>query len=136
LFNDNWCFMLADISEAKNPGFDSRDWSRLTLPHDWSIREKFDRNAPAGNDGGYLPTGIGWYRKTFDISTSTSGRKMQLYFEGVYMNEHNKIFKIDEYLHMIRISQLIPRSINTFWTIPNRRIADGIAVRVFTVMFG
>ena len=86
LFNDNWCFMLADISEAKNPGFDSRDWSRLTLPHDWSIREKFDRNAPAGNDGGYLPTGIGWYRKTFDISTSTSGRKMQLYFEGVYMN--------------------------------------------------
>lgn len=86
LFNDGWRFMLADIPGAEAPGLDSREWQEITLPHDWSIRERFDRNAPAGNDGGYLPTGTGWYRKTFSLPTAPSDSKMQLYFEGIYMD--------------------------------------------------
>lgn len=86
LFNDGWSFMLADIPEAKAPDFDSRGWQKITLPHDWSIGERFDRNAPAGNDGGYLPAGTGWYRKAFTLPAAPAGRKVQLYFEGVYMN--------------------------------------------------
>lgn len=86
LFNDGWSFTLGDVAEARTPEYDSRGWQKLTLPHDWSIREDFDRDAPAGNDGGYLPTGIGWYRKTFTLPDNLSGRKLQLYFEGIYMN--------------------------------------------------
>lgn len=86
LFNDGWSFMLGDVAEAKAPEYNSNGWQKVVLPHDWSIMEKFDKDAPAGNDGGYLPTGIGWYRKTFNMPADVSDKKVQLYFEGVYMN--------------------------------------------------
>ena len=86
LFNNGWRFRLGDIAEAKNEVFDDGVWRELTLPHDWSIEGRFDKDAPAGNDGGYLPAGIGWYRKTFELPKAIEGRKYQLYFEGIYMN--------------------------------------------------
>lgn len=46
----------------------------------------FDKDAPAGNDGGYLPAGTGWYRKAINVSPESIGKKRQLYFEGAYMN--------------------------------------------------
>ena len=78
LFNEGWQFVLNDS--------DFTTGQAVTLPHDWSIRQRFDREAPAGNDGAYLPTGRGWYRKTFTVGREESGRRLQLYFEGVYMN--------------------------------------------------
>lgn len=39
-----------------------------------------------GNDGGYFASGIGWYRKTFELSDSFKNKKLTIYFEGVYMN--------------------------------------------------
>lgn len=86
LFNDGWMFWLGDTVEAKNESFKDDSWRRLTLPHDWSIEGKFDKDEPAGNDGGFLPMGIGWYRKTFSLPKGADGKKLQLYFEGVYMN--------------------------------------------------
>lgn len=86
LFNDGWKFCLGDTTTASNINFDDSSWKELALPHDWSIEQKFDKDAPAGNDGGYLPTGIGWYRKTFNLSQEAEGKKLQLYFEGAYMN--------------------------------------------------
>ena len=78
LFNDNWQFVLNDSDFTKG--------SAVTLPHDWSIRQRFDRETAAGNDGAYLPTGKGWYRKTFVLKKADLARRLQLYFEGVYMN--------------------------------------------------
>ena len=78
LFNEGWQFALNDSDFTKGQA--------VTLPHDWSIRQRFDREATAGNDGGYLPTGKGWYRKTFVLKKQDIGRRLQLYFEGVYMN--------------------------------------------------
>ena len=78
LFNHDWQFVQNDSDFTKSVA--------VTLPHDWSIRQRFDRDTPAGNDGGYLPTGKGWYRKTFALKKSDLGRRLQLYFEGVYMN--------------------------------------------------
>lgn len=86
LFNEGWRFWLGDTLIAKNETFDDASWKKLVLPHDWSIEQKFDKEAPAGNDGGYLPTGTGWYRKTFNVPKEANGKKLQLYFEGVYMN--------------------------------------------------
>lgn len=76
LFDSNWKFSLNDTVS----------WRQVDLPHDWSIEGTFDRNAPAGNDGGYLPTGKGYYRKTFTLSEDYQGKTLRLYFEGVYMN--------------------------------------------------
>lgn len=75
LFDANWSFSK-----------DSSQWRALDLPHDWSIEGTFSKDAPAGNDGGYLPTGKGWYRKTFTLDKDAQAKKLRLYFEGVYMN--------------------------------------------------
>lgn len=86
LFNDGWRFQSGDAIGAQSETFDDGAWRKLVLPHDWSIEGRFDKDAPAGNDGGYLPTGVGWYRKTFELPEVVEGRKYRLYFEGVYMN--------------------------------------------------
>ena len=80
LLNDKWQFALndSDFTRARN----------VTLPHDWSIEQRFDANAPAGNDGAYLPTGKGWYRRVLTLGEAYKDKKVRLYFEGVYMNSH------------------------------------------------
>ena len=66
---------------------DSTNWRTVNLPHDWSIEGDFDKDAPAGHDGAYLPTGKGWYKKEFQVSSAKfQDKKLRLYFEGVYMN--------------------------------------------------
>lgn len=86
LFDNGWKFFLGDDSLALHADYNDKSWRNVTLPHDWSIEHAFDKDAPAGNDGGYLPTGTAWYRKTFTADKGIAGRKVQLYFEGVYMN--------------------------------------------------
>ena len=86
LFDASWKFSLGDDQDASKPTFDDSRWRTLTLPHDWSIEQNVDKDAPAGNDGGYYPTGIGWYRKEYVVPASMKGEKIYLYFEGVYMN--------------------------------------------------
>src|SRR5690606_35852231 len=77
-------FRLGDDSSYQSRSYDDRDWRRLQLPHDWSIEGKFDSVWPAGNAGGALPGGIGWYRKTF--TTAAAGRRVYIDFDGVYQN--------------------------------------------------
>ncbi|HSC39749.1 MAG TPA: glycoside hydrolase family 2 TIM barrel-domain containing protein, partial [Chitinophagaceae bacterium] len=86
LFDDDWKFFLGDDPGAGSPIFDDHAWRKLDLPHDWSIEGKFDPSAMTGNDGGYLPAGIGWYRKTFRIPASWKGRHISICFGGVYMS--------------------------------------------------
>lgn len=88
-FDRGWKFYLGDVKEASASVFNDSKWRTLDLPHDWSIEAAVDRNAPSGNDGGYLSTGIGWYRKTFTAPKETN-KKTWLYFEGVY--ERSEIY--------------------------------------------
>ncbi|WP_211316542.1 glycoside hydrolase family 2 TIM barrel-domain containing protein [Niabella yanshanensis] len=83
-FNKGWSFILGDDSNYVKPGFDSKEWRMLDLPHDWSIEGRFDSTHPARNAGGALPGGIGWYRKTF--TTNSTGRKVYIEFDGVHRN--------------------------------------------------
>ena len=85
-FNENWKFFLGDTAAASRPDFADNHWRTLDLPHDWSIEFRPEEANPAGNDGGYYPTGIGWYRKTFDFVPDSRRPETTLYFEGVYMN--------------------------------------------------
>ena len=86
LFDNDWKFFLGDIPSASASNFDDNSWRKLDLPHDWSIEGILDKNNPMGNDGGYFPAGIGWYRKTFTVPSSWKDKIVTIYFEGVYMN--------------------------------------------------
>ncbi|MBD5778055.1 DUF4982 domain-containing protein [Pelagicoccus sp. NFK12] len=85
-FDFGWRFSLGDEPEAKNPGFDDESWRSLDLPHDWSIEGPYDKDAPSGGSGGYLPTGVGWYRKTFTLPDEARGKQARIQFDGVYQN--------------------------------------------------
>ncbi len=86
LIDFDWKFALGDFRDASKPGFDDSQWRKLDLPHDWSIEGIPDLKNPSGNDGGYFPTGIGWYRKSFKVPANWKKKLVSLYFEGVYMN--------------------------------------------------
>lgn len=85
-FNQDWKFYLGDEPAAKSPGFNDTKWRTLTLPHDWSIEGKFDLNNPAKPEGGGLPTGIGWYRKSFSLTVFQQKKDVFIEFDGVYKN--------------------------------------------------
>lgn len=80
--NDNWKFVLQDIPTAKEENFNDAKWQKVDLPHDWSIRQQF--SPTYASCMGYLPGGIGWYRKSIHIPAEKSGEKVYLYFEGIY----------------------------------------------------
>nr|WP_319399447.1 sugar-binding domain-containing protein [uncultured Carboxylicivirga sp.] len=82
----DWRFALGDYPEASQAYFNDDGWRSLNLPHDWSIEGQRSAEAPSGNDGGYFPSGIGWYRKSFKVPALWKGQKVRIYFEGVYMN--------------------------------------------------
>ena len=86
LFDFGWKFTNDDIPAASAKDFESENWQDIDLPHDWSIEGKTDTLNPTGNDGGYFPAGIGWYRKTFKVPADYQDKKVSIYFEGVYMN--------------------------------------------------
>ncbi len=85
-FDLGWKFLKGDLAGAQRIDFADATWRALDLPHDWSIEGSFDQNAPSGGPGGYLPTGIGWYRKTFRLPESQRGKIITLEFDGVYQN--------------------------------------------------
>jgi beta-galactosidase len=82
-FDDGWKFIKGDVPDAKTLSFADPGWATLNLPHDWSIEGPYSETEPSGPSG-YLPTGIGWYRKTFDLPRSMANRRVLLQFDGVY----------------------------------------------------
>ena len=86
LFDYDWKFFLGDAPEAKGNDFNDQSWRKLDLPHDWSIEGKIHPKNATGSNGGYFPSGIGWYRKTFQVADNWKAKKTAIYFEGVYMN--------------------------------------------------
>ncbi|MGD9929188.1 MAG: beta-galactosidase GalB [Mangrovibacterium sp.] len=85
-FDKNWKFMLGDDSLAIQPNYNDAEWRQLNLPHDWSIEGEFNADAPATPEGGALPTGIGWYRKSFKLEKTEGARVFYIDFDGVMAN--------------------------------------------------
>lgn len=86
LFNNNWKFHLTDSLTALMPveKIQGSKWQDVRLPHDWSILQPFNKNAAPGNDGGYLPAGMAWYKTSLKLGKIPSDRVLKLYFEGAY----------------------------------------------------
>ena len=69
-FNYGWKFTLGDVENFQSINFNDSNWRNLDLPHDWSIEGEFDKKWASGT--GFLPGGIGCYRKIFTLSKNKS----------------------------------------------------------------
>jgi beta-galactosidase/beta-glucuronidase len=79
-WNHHWQFTLHDDSLACRPDYDDSAWRTLDVPHDWSVEGQLSPELASCT--GFLPGGIGWYRKHFTV---TDERPLHyVYFEGVY----------------------------------------------------
>ena len=79
-----WRFFLGEASGAEAPSFADGAWRTVDLPHDWSIEGRPEKDNPSGSGGGFFPTGIGWYRKTFAAPPAWQGKRVSVEFDGVY----------------------------------------------------
>jgi beta-galactosidase len=103
-----WRFHLGDAPGAEQPGYADAGWRVVNLPHDWSIEGAFDPHAPGDGGGdGFLPTGLGWYRRHLDVPAAWAGRQVMVEFEGVYENAEVWINGHDLGLH--------PYGYTSFW---------------------
>ena len=69
--------------------FSDAGWRRVDLPHDWAVELPFDATADMSH--GFKALGlafpqnsVGWYRRTFDLPATDSGRRIWLEFDGVF----------------------------------------------------
>ena len=85
-FNKDWYFKLNAQGDFSKKDVDVHDWSKLNLPHDWSIYFDFDHKSPARNEGGQLNGGTAWYRKTFTVNEADKNKDVRINFDGVYMD--------------------------------------------------
>ena len=88
LMDFNWKFQLVDQQRAEQTSFDDSDWRQLNIPHDWSIEGEYSKEEPTGGSGGYLPSGIGWYRGHFQMTKDDLSKIIWIEFDGVYMNSN------------------------------------------------
>lgn len=103
-FDKDWHFHLGDVQDGQKPSTEDLRWQVLNLPHDWSIEGKFSKDNPAKPEGGALPGGIGWYRKTFTVPTTDKNKLVYIDFDGVYqksdvwINGHHLGFRPNGYI--------------------------------------
>lgn len=85
-FDKGWHFIMEDVKAAEEIKTDDGKWRKLDVPHDWSIEGTYDKANTSGRGGGYLPTGIGWYRKSFSLDQGQAGKQFTIQFDGVMAN--------------------------------------------------
>ena len=82
-FDAGWTFAKGDIEGAESVAGGAADWKSVTLPHDWAIAGPFDQNAASTGSGGWLPTGVAWYRKSFALTPDLKGKRVFIELDGV-----------------------------------------------------
>ncbi|WP_029902804.1 sugar-binding domain-containing protein [Prevotella sp. 10(H)] len=80
--NEGWKFKLNDVKDSQLASLNDEKWQLVDLPHDWSIKQQLSPTLASAT--GYLPGGVGWYRKTIKIPLEKQVEKVYLYFEGIY----------------------------------------------------
>ena len=76
-----------DVDKAAT--FKPEDWTEVNLPHDWCVEGTFVNDNSIGSSpavSGYLPGGIGFYRKEFEIPETDKGKKISIEFDGIFRN--------------------------------------------------
>lgn len=83
-FEKDWKFILKDV--ALDETEHTEGWRTVDLPHDWSIEGEFSKYNPTGQ-GGWLPAGIGWYVKEFDIPSDC-----RVFFQSDGIMSHSTVY--------------------------------------------
>ena len=84
VLRSGWKFHLGDLEYAYYKGYDDSGWQSVTLPHDWSVEQPFDRCHSSGT--GYVCGGVGWYRLRFTLPEDIKDKAVSVTFGGVYKN--------------------------------------------------
>lgn len=63
----------------------ANEWQAVRIPHDWSIESGYTQEHTAGSNG-FLPGGVGWYRKSFTLPDKYRDKRVFIRFEGIYNN--------------------------------------------------
>lgn len=85
-FNKSWKFSFENNEKAITNQFNDANWRVLNLPHDWSIEGQFSEQHLSTTQGGALPTGLAWYRKSFSMPATAQNKVVWIEFDGVYRN--------------------------------------------------
>lgn len=85
-FDTDWRFLEGDPSGAELMAFADTSWRTLDVPHDWSIEGPFAEQNPTTGAGGFLPSGVAWYRKHFRLPCPITGRRVFIEFDGIMQN--------------------------------------------------
>ena len=95
-FNPDWRFVKDDPTGAAAPAFDDSKWNVVSTPHTFNDTDTFDNWSTPGHRGEQIQwSGRTWYRKTFNVPTAWSGKKVFVEFEAarqiaeVYLNGEN-----------------------------------------------
>ena len=71
---------IIDYADVKSATvFYPKDWQLVDVPHDWVVENSFVKDNSMGSQpavSGYLLTGIGFYRKEFEIPDADKGKKI------------------------------------------------------------
>ena len=80
--------VIAYTDKNKAAVFKRSDWQDVTIPHDWCVEGEFvnDKSSDGPVSHGFLPVGIGFYRKEFDIPETDKGKKITIEFDGIFRN--------------------------------------------------
>ena len=85
-FDFDWRFKIADDKTFATPAFNDSAWRKLDVPHDWSIEGEYKEDNPGVAVSAFLPTGIAWYRKSFNVTADMLKQNVTLWFDGVFMD--------------------------------------------------
>jgi beta-galactosidase len=85
-FEADWRFFKGNADGAQEYQFDDSGWRNLSVPHDWSIEGPFSNTNATRGAGGFLPSGVAWYRKHFSLSQNDSAKVFSIQFDGVMAN--------------------------------------------------
>lgn len=83
-FNDGWTFEKAGQDDRLKAFYGDNSKVTVALPHDAMIREKRDKDCPAGAQSGFYPGGVYIYEKSFFAPEEWEKQDVVLEFEGIY----------------------------------------------------
>jgi beta-galactosidase len=83
-FDFDWRFHLGDVPKASAENYADASWRRLDVPHDFSVEGEFAATNASGT--AFLPGGIAWYRKSFNVPADWKSKLVEIEFDGVSMN--------------------------------------------------